>query len=168
MILEYQQMYGPLPRCLGRVCRMAARPVAVDTPQETEPVANTDFVMIPMNQVPSQPTTQPVVFNQQAMVYQQAPQQPMVYQQAPQQSMVYQQAPQQSMVYQQAPQQPILLAQPQQFSPVQQPIPVVYAFPQQTGNMYPQNVQYQPAFVQQPIFAQPNVVVPKPNNGYPN
>jgi len=150
-IHEYEQLYGPIPRCLGKVCSMAARPVAVETPQEE--TSNTDFVMIPMTQQGQQPVThqtpQPIILNQQPQAV----------------------LNQQPMIYQQAPQQPFLFAQPQQFGQVQQgqqPIPVVYAFPPQNGNMYPQ-VQYvpQPAFIQQPFFAQPNVV-PQQNNGYPN
>jgi len=155
-IHEYEQLYGPIPRCLGRVCHMAARPVAVETPQEE--TTNTDFVMIPMTQQGQQPVTQqnhPVVLNQQPMIYQQMPQQPFLVAQ-----------PQS---FGQVQPQSFGQVQPQSFGQVQQgqqPIPVVYAFPPQNGNMsmYPQ-VQYvpQPAFIQQPIFAQPNVV-PQPNN----
>lgn len=144
-ILEYQQLYGPLPPCLGKVCRFAARPVAEETTQETEPVANSDFVMIPMNQFPQQvQVQQPVQQVPQSIALNQ---QPVVYQQ-------------------QGAQQPVFFTQQPQFMQVPQPMPMMYAFPpQQNGNMFPQNVQYapQPAFIQQPVFTQA-----PPNNGYSN
>jgi len=132
-IERYEQLHGPLPKCLGRACRwecsysQATQNSAVETPETPSSPVTGDYVMIPMQPIQEtavsspQRVQQPVVFSPQPVVFQNQ-NQPLLVAQNPQQ----------------------FNQNPQQFNQV----PLVYAFPpQQNGNnLYPQPMIVAPQY----------------------